>query len=94
MTYFALGRKQKQLVATFQDLQCLADVFTASDEESVLNLFHTALEGTTTIDIHRLHAECMVGIGDNMIRRGNGVEAKEIKHLNTTMSMVLPARCM
>jgi hypothetical protein len=66
-------------VATFHALRCLADIFAAfHDEETALNLFYTALEGATTIDIHRLRAECMAGIGDIMTHRGNIVKAKQM----------------
>jgi hypothetical protein len=48
------------------------------DEETALHLFHTALEAGTKMDIHRLRAECMVGIGDIKLRRGDLVQAKEM----------------
>ncbi|KAJ7699806.1 hypothetical protein B0H14DRAFT_2648996 [Mycena olivaceomarginata] len=47
-------------------------------KKTALILFHTALEGAKKIDIHRLRAECMGGIGDIMKHRGNIVEAKEM----------------
>jgi predicted negative regulator of RcsB-dependent stress response len=79
MIYLALVRKMKDLVASLQALRRLADLFVLfNDEETALNLFHTALKGATNIDIHQLRAECMAGIGDIMSRRGNTVEAKEM----------------
>ncbi|KAJ6523996.1 hypothetical protein B0H19DRAFT_1276691 [Mycena capillaripes] len=48
------------------------------EDETALNLFYAALEGGTAMDIHRLRAECMVGIGDIMIRSGDLVQAKEM----------------
>jgi hypothetical protein len=78
MIYFATVQKGHNLVETFHALRCLADVFTAlDDEETALHLFHTALEGATKLDIHRLRAECMVGIGDIMEGCENMLEAKE-----------------
>ncbi|KAJ7452879.1 hypothetical protein FB451DRAFT_1185568 [Mycena latifolia] len=77
--YFSLVRKLKDRVATFHALRCLADIFAASDdEETALNLYHTVLEGATEIDIHRLRAESMTGIGDIMMQRGDSVLAKEM----------------
>ncbi|KAJ7697490.1 hypothetical protein B0H14DRAFT_2649847 [Mycena olivaceomarginata] len=53
------------------------DIFTAfGDEETALSLFHAALEGGTKMDVHRLRAECMVGIGDVVLRRGDAMQAK------------------
>ncbi|KAF8186092.1 hypothetical protein K438DRAFT_1038668 [Mycena galopus ATCC 62051] len=79
MIYLALVRKMKDLVATFHALRRLADLFVVfNDEETALNLFNTALEGATNIDIHRLRAECMAGIGDIMSSRGNMGEAKQM----------------
>ncbi|KAJ7820870.1 hypothetical protein B0H14DRAFT_2832882 [Mycena olivaceomarginata] len=79
MTYFVFTRKNKRLVGTLHALRCLADVFAAlDDEETALHLFHTALDGATKTDIHRLRAECMSGIGDIMDNRENVLEAKEM----------------
>jgi hypothetical protein len=79
MTYFVFVRKNHRLVATFHALRCLADVFAALvDEDTALSLFCAALEGATCMEIHRLRAECMGGIGGIMARRGNIMEAKEM----------------
>ncbi|KAJ7452936.1 hypothetical protein FB451DRAFT_1374015 [Mycena latifolia] len=76
---FSHIRKSKDRVATFHALRCLADNFAASDdEETALNLYRTALEGATEMDIHRLRAESMTGIGDIMMRREDSVRAKEL----------------
>jgi hypothetical protein len=48
------------------------------DDETALNLFRTVLEGGTKMDIHRLRAECMVGIGEIMLRRGDSTQAREM----------------
>ncbi|KAJ7471119.1 hypothetical protein FB451DRAFT_1559582 [Mycena latifolia] len=77
--YFSHVRKSKDRVATFHALRCLADIFAAfEDEETALNLYHTTLEGATEMDIHRLRAESMTGIGDIMMQRGDSVQAKEM----------------
>jgi hypothetical protein len=79
MIYFAAVRKKKDLVATFRALRRMADIFVVfNDEETSLNLFNTALEGATQIDIHGLRAECMVGIGNIMRCRGKMVEAMQM----------------
>lgn len=65
-------------MATVRALRYLADIFVVlNDEESALNLFCTALAGAK-MNIYRLQAECMVGIGDIMERRGNMLEAKKM----------------
>ncbi|KAJ7655951.1 hypothetical protein B0H17DRAFT_1146285 [Mycena rosella] len=77
--FFSFGLKSKDRVATFHALRCLADIYDISnDEETALSLYHTALEGATEMDIHRLRAESMTGIGDIMMRRGDMTQAKEM----------------
>jgi tetratricopeptide (TPR) repeat protein len=79
MLYFAAVQKKHDLIDNFHALRCLGDVFAAlDDEETALHLFQTALEGATRMDIHRLRAECMAGIGDIMSRRGDMVKANEM----------------
>ncbi|KAJ7471133.1 hypothetical protein FB451DRAFT_1368231 [Mycena latifolia] len=77
--YFACVRKVKDQVATFHAIRCLADVYAESgDEPTGLNLYHTALEGGTEMDIHRLRGECMLGIGDIMLRSGDFGQSKKM----------------
>jgi tetratricopeptide (TPR) repeat protein len=79
VVYLAFVQKTKDAVGTPQALRRLADIHMAmGDEETALYLFHTALEAGTKMDIHRLRAECMVGIGDIKLRRGDLVQAKEM----------------
>ncbi|KAF8183208.1 hypothetical protein K438DRAFT_1975082 [Mycena galopus ATCC 62051] len=75
----AFVQKMKEPVDTLNALRCLADVHSIlKDDETALSLFRAALEGGTNMDIHRLRAECMVGIGDIMLRRGDLAQAKEM----------------
>ncbi|KAJ6547984.1 hypothetical protein DFH09DRAFT_1087447 [Mycena vulgaris] len=77
--YFSFVHKSKDRVATFRALRCLADVYKElHDEDTALNLYHTVLEGAIKMDIHRLRAESMTGIGDIMLRRGELTQAKEM----------------
>jgi hypothetical protein len=69
----------KDPLGTSHALRCLADLYAISgEEETALNLYHAGLQGGTSMDVHRLRAECMVGIGDILIRRGNLIQAKEM----------------
>jgi hypothetical protein len=69
----------KNPVGTLHALRRLADLhLSLEDDETALHIFHAVLEGGTKMDIHRLRAECMVGIGDIVLRRGNLIEAKEM----------------
>ncbi|KAJ6550283.1 hypothetical protein B0H19DRAFT_1160736, partial [Mycena capillaripes] len=71
--------KMKDRAATVHALRRLADLHVIlDDEDTALNLFHTALHGGTAMGIHRHRAECMVGIGDIMVRRGELIQAKEM----------------
>ncbi|KAF8155263.1 hypothetical protein K438DRAFT_1987164 [Mycena galopus ATCC 62051] len=75
----AFVQRMKDRVETLNALRRLADAHSIlKDDESALNIFHAALEGGTNMDIHRLRAECMVGIGDIMLRRGDLAQAKEM----------------
>ncbi|KAJ6543556.1 hypothetical protein DFH09DRAFT_1088701 [Mycena vulgaris] len=79
MVYFYFVLKAKDRVATFRALRCLADIYNeADDKETAFNLYCTALEAATEMDIHRLRAECMTGIGDIMLSHGDSVQAKEM----------------
>ncbi|KAJ7107042.1 hypothetical protein C8R44DRAFT_885713 [Mycena epipterygia] len=63
----------------FDALRCLADTYVLLDDEDMaLNLLHAALEGATEMDVNRIRAECMVGIGDVMVRLGHSVEASQM----------------
>jgi hypothetical protein len=79
MVYLAFEQKMKDPVETVYALRRLADLYSImDDEETALNLFHAVLEAATRMDIHRVRAECMLGIGDIMIRRGDATQAKEM----------------
>ncbi|KAJ7853831.1 hypothetical protein B0H14DRAFT_2757706, partial [Mycena olivaceomarginata] len=75
----AFVRKMKEPVGILNSLRRLANVHIAlHDDETALHLFRAALEGGIAIGIHRLKAECMVGIGDILVRRGDLMQAKEM----------------
>jgi tetratricopeptide (TPR) repeat protein len=79
VVYFAFVKKAKNSVDTLQALRRLADLHVSlGEDETALHLFYTVLEGGTKMDIHRLRAECMVGIGDIMLRRSDPIQAKEM----------------
>ncbi|KAJ7471083.1 hypothetical protein FB451DRAFT_1559557 [Mycena latifolia] len=79
VVYFSFIRKLKHLPDTFHALRCLADAHAdAGDDETALDLFHAALEGATEMDAHRLRAECMMGIGDIILRRGDLAQARKM----------------
>jgi hypothetical protein len=79
VVYLAFVQKAKQPISTLQALRCLADIhMSLKDDETTLHLFHAVLEAGTKMDIHRIRAECMVGIGEIMLRRGDPIQAKEM----------------
>jgi predicted negative regulator of RcsB-dependent stress response len=72
-------QKAKDAYGTVQALRRFADIcMIMGDEETALHLFHTTLDAGTKLDIHHVRAECMVGIGDIMLRRGDNVQAKKM----------------
>jgi hypothetical protein len=77
VVYLALVRKDP--LETLHALRYLADInIIKGDDETALRLFHAAVEAATKMDVHRLRAECMAGIGDIMMRRGDLRQAKEM----------------
>jgi predicted negative regulator of RcsB-dependent stress response len=79
VVYLASVQIAKNPVGTLHALRRLAVLhLSLEDDETALHIFHAVLEGGTEMDIHRLRAECMVGIGDIVLRRGNPIEAKEM----------------
>ncbi|KAJ7907618.1 hypothetical protein B0H13DRAFT_2501480 [Mycena leptocephala] len=79
MISLAFVQKKKDPVGAVNALRSIADLYSIMyEEDTALNLFHAALEGGTKMDIHRLRAQCMVGIGDIMLRRGDPMQAREM----------------
>jgi hypothetical protein len=79
VVYLALVQKKKNPIGTVDTIRHIADLYAMlDDEDTALNLFRAALAGGTKIGIHRIRAECMVGIGDIMLRRGDPIRAKEM----------------
>jgi tetratricopeptide (TPR) repeat protein len=79
MLYLAFVQKLNDPIGTSHALQCLGHLhIVLGDADTALNLFRAALQAGISMNIHRLRAECMVGIGDIMIRREDAIQAKEI----------------
>jgi hypothetical protein len=79
VVYFASTQKDSMPADRLEALRRLADVHTMmGDDETALHLFQTALKGGTSMGIHRLRAECMVGIGDIMLRRRDSMQAMDM----------------
>ncbi|KAJ7786976.1 hypothetical protein B0H13DRAFT_2395287 [Mycena leptocephala] len=79
VVYFASAQKDNMPADRLEALRRLADVHTMmGDDETALHLFQTALKGGTSMGIHRLRAECMVGIGDIMLRRRDSMQTMDM----------------
>ncbi|KAJ7833171.1 hypothetical protein B0H13DRAFT_1914682 [Mycena leptocephala] len=79
VVYLAFVQKKKDVVGGLQALRRLADVLILlEDEETALHLFQAALKGGTSMGIHHLRAECMVGIGDIMLRHREIMQAMDM----------------
>jgi hypothetical protein len=78
-TYFALSRKTKDLVNTYQALKCLGDILLdQGDDETAMNVFQAVLDGSTEMDVHRRRADCMSRIGDISVRGGQPNKARDM----------------
>ncbi|KAJ7462917.1 hypothetical protein FB451DRAFT_1494989 [Mycena latifolia] len=65
VVYLGYAKKLKNKLALDQALQFLGDVFQAEGDSATSTiLFTVALEGFTSMDIHRSRAECMLRLGD------------------------------
>jgi hypothetical protein len=71
--------RQKENFRINKALQFLGDVFLAQDEEhTAIVLFTVALEGVTSMDVHRSRAECMLRLGDIFNGHSNQIKAVEL----------------
>ncbi|KAF8169960.1 hypothetical protein K438DRAFT_1854497 [Mycena galopus ATCC 62051] len=78
VVYLAFAQKSQEKRAVYKALQSLGDVFLLKeDEENAETLFTVALEGFTSMDVHRSRADCMQRLGDIMKKRGDVVRAEE-----------------
>ncbi|KAJ7883740.1 hypothetical protein B0H13DRAFT_2537963 [Mycena leptocephala] len=79
VVYFASSQKANEAADRLEALQRLADVHVImGDDETAIHLFKAALKGGTSMGIHRLRAECMVGIGDIMLRCRETMQAMDM----------------
>ncbi|KAJ7105682.1 hypothetical protein C8R44DRAFT_806652 [Mycena epipterygia] len=68
--YLGYSIKSQNRLAIHKALCCLADVFLANrDEDTAYNLFIVALDGFTSMDVHRSRAVCMLRLGDILQHR-------------------------
>ncbi|KAJ7306304.1 hypothetical protein DFH08DRAFT_1054510 [Mycena albidolilacea] len=71
--------KHKKNLKVHKAIQSFGDLFlTQGDESSAINLFTTALEGFTYMDVHCSRAECMLRLGDISKSRGDPLRAMEL----------------
>jgi hypothetical protein len=76
--YLAQSIKFKQKLGINKALQFLGDIFLdKADEDTAVSLFTVALEGFTSMDVHRSRAECMLRLGD--ISKGHGDLLKAVE---------------
>ncbi|KAJ7794633.1 hypothetical protein B0H14DRAFT_3159013 [Mycena olivaceomarginata] len=76
VVYIAFAKKENKHADSLEALRCLADIhIMMDDDDTALHLFQAVLEGGTSMGIHRLRAECMVGIGDIMVRHRDSMSA-------------------
>jgi hypothetical protein len=74
--FLGLALKCKDKLQTMQAFQCLGQIFSAQgDDETALSLFNVALDGFTSMDVHRWQADCMVRIADILQAHGKVIKA-------------------
>jgi hypothetical protein len=78
-TFLAYSLKSKEKLGILKALQFLGDLFlTQDDEDTALSLFTVALDGFTSMDVHRSRGECMLRLGDISKRHNNLLKALEL----------------
>ncbi|KAJ7201759.1 hypothetical protein C8J57DRAFT_1736027, partial [Mycena rebaudengoi] len=78
-SFLGLALKCKEKRQTMQAFRCLGQIFSVQgDNETALSLFNVALDGFTSMDIHRWRADCMVQIGNILNNRGEVMKAVEL----------------
>ncbi|KAJ7741826.1 hypothetical protein B0H16DRAFT_1464266 [Mycena metata] len=79
IVFLANSVKSKEKLAIHKALQFIGDVhFIENDEVTAVSLFTVALEGFTSMDVHRSRAECMIRLGDIAKESGNSLKALEL----------------
>jgi hypothetical protein len=73
------AKKAQNRVATHHALRCMGDFFFGrGDDDTALNLFTTALDGFTAMDVHRSKGQCLVRIAEIYERRGQREQWAEL----------------
>ncbi|KAJ7736855.1 hypothetical protein B0H16DRAFT_110174 [Mycena metata] len=76
--FLAHSYKAKFRLEVHKALQFLGDIFLSeNDEVTASSLFILALEGFTSMDVHRSRAECMIRLGDLSKKHGDSLKALE-----------------
>ncbi|KAJ6450030.1 hypothetical protein C8R47DRAFT_1230412 [Mycena vitilis] len=74
--------KLKEKLLVYKALLSLGQIFDhQADEDTAISLFNVALEGFTSMDVHRSRAECMLYLGD--IYKGHGDLLKAVELWDT-----------
>ncbi|KAJ7626028.1 hypothetical protein FB45DRAFT_869143 [Roridomyces roridus] len=77
--YLVLSIRHKSKLNLHKALRCLGDVLLSENHfDSAEALFQVALEGFTTMDVHRSRAECMARMGELAIRAGRMDRAEKL----------------
>ncbi|KAJ7758756.1 hypothetical protein B0H16DRAFT_1416207 [Mycena metata] len=79
VVYLAHGYHTAENLALLKGLIFLGDIFLSQrDNETATSLFQIALEGFTSMDVHRSRAQCLVRLGDIAEDRGDIPGALEL----------------
>jgi tetratricopeptide (TPR) repeat protein len=74
--YLAYAQKLRQKLPLHKALYFLGEVYIfRDDEDTAHSLFTVALEGFTEMDVHRSRGDCMVGLADIAMQRGDLLSA-------------------
>ncbi|KAJ7028895.1 hypothetical protein C8F04DRAFT_48123 [Mycena alexandri] len=76
--YLCSAHISREKLAFYKALLFIGDLFMEVDQVTAQNLFIVALEGFTSMDVHRSRAQCMLWLGDLAQRKGETTEAAEL----------------
>ncbi|KAF7365512.1 CTLH domain-containing protein [Mycena venus] len=79
VVYLALGCTLKTHRDIHQALRYLGDLFSMQgDDQSALNIFEAVLQASTELDVHRSRADCMLRIGNILMKYGDIQKGKQM----------------
>ncbi|KAJ7720182.1 hypothetical protein B0H16DRAFT_1793701 [Mycena metata] len=76
--YLCQAHKSSAKLAVYKALQFIGELFITMEEATAHSLFTVALEGFTSMNVHRSRAQCILRLGDLAQKKGETTEALKL----------------